>query len=65
MAELTFGSQVYSWDGELTEDTLIRITVNGRKGPTLPFASHIAHTHGAILTKFAEAGVLQGLTPSG
>lgn len=55
---VVIGSRTYSWDGNLTEDTLLRVMENGRQLETLCFSSHIAHTNGEILMKFAEAGVL-------
>ena len=55
---LVIGSRTYSWDGKLTEDTLLRVMEEGRQLETLSFGSHIAHTNGDILKKFADAGVL-------
>ena len=55
---LVIGSRTYSWDGKLTEDTLLRVMEDGRQLETLPFSSHIAHTNGDILKKFADAGVV-------
>ena len=54
---LVIGSRTYSWDGKLTENTLLRVMEDGRQLETLPLSSHVAQTNGDILRRFAAAGV--------
>ena len=54
---LVIGCRTYSWDGKLTENTLLRVMEDGRQLETLPLSSHVAQTNGDILRRFAAAGV--------